>query len=520
MAIKITKYVDITSALGGASQIDNRTLVARIFTDYAKLPPNKFISFTDAASVGAYFGTSSEEYLRSVFYFSFISKSLSTPQSIQFARWANVATAPKIYSIANNTQDLAAWQAISSGTFTLTIAGTSHNLNIDFQPANNLNDVASFLQTAIQAADVDPVWASATVTYNPTTLSYDFVGGVTGDYTISVSPELSGTDISGINFLGWYPGATYVNGAYTSGAFWVDGSAAQSIDQALQASVDYDNNFGSFLFLNSLNLSLNDVIAAASWNQTQGVNYMYLQKVSSANATAWANVSTGVGSYGGCGLTISDIATQYPEQFPAMILAATDYTQANSVQNYMYQQVSGLTPSVSTTTASNTFDAASVNYYGQTQTNGSQLSFYQRGLLQGASVATNIPDMTSYANEMWLKDAMQTALINLLLALPQIAANIQGKTQILAVMQNVINLALNNGCISVGKSLTQIQKTYIGQITANPDAWYEVQNNGYYYDVVIEPIPNVSPVQYQANYLLVYSKDDVIRKIVGTNILI
>ena len=293
-------------------------------------------------------------------------------------------------------------------------------------------------------------------------------------------------------------------------------------------STIYDHNvvaaitfcFASFLFLNNLSITLQQAILAAAWNQTQGVNYMYLQKVTSLNVTSWAAVSGGLGSYGGCGLTISDIATEYPEQLPAMILAATVYTAANSVQNYMYQQASGLTASVTSTSISNSYDALSVNYYGQTQSNGVPKSFYQRGLLQGSSVATNVPDMTSYTNEIWLKDALQTALINLLLALPQIGANIQGKTQILALMQSVINSALNNGVISVGKTLTQIQKTCIGQVTNNPDAWYEVQNNGYYYDVVIEPIPNVSPVQYRANYLLVYSKDDVIRKVVGTNILI
>jgi hypothetical protein len=69
MSISISRYVDITSGVGGASVVAQRSLVARIFTSSSLVPPRSFVAFSTAEAVGDYFGTSSEEYLRAVFYF-------------------------------------------------------------------------------------------------------------------------------------------------------------------------------------------------------------------------------------------------------------------------------------------------------------------------------------------------------------------------------------------------------------------------------------------------------------------
>ena len=108
----------------------------------------------------------------------------------------------------------------------------------------------------------------------------------------------------------------------------------------------------------------------------------------------------------------------------------------------------------------------------------------------------------------------------MLLNLTQLPANTQGQALALLTIQGIINQALLNGTISVGKTLTQSQITFITSITNDDNAWYQVQNSGYWVDCVIQPIPATSPVQYQAAYTLVYSKDDVIRLINGSDILI
>ena len=125
-----------------------------------------------------------------------------------------------------------------------------------------------------------------------------------------------------------------------------------------------------------------------------------------------------------------------------------------------------------------------------------------------------------YANEIWFKDAIAANLLNLLLALSQIPANNAGVALITAQIQAIINIALTNGTISVGKTLNQTQQSTITELTGNPQAWYQVQNQGYVLSVEIvqQTISNV--VTYTAEYTLVYSKDDVVQSITGSNDLI
>ena len=588
MAISLSRYVNITSGLGAGGVVPTRDLIGRIFTGNSLLPPQSLISFTTAAEVGSYFGYNSEEFYRAQFYFSFISKTLTAPQSLQYARWVNVAAAPMIIPAQNNGSVLANWTSISNGSFILTMGGFTFTLTgLDFTAAGSLAAVASIIQSAIEAeSGGGSVWTAATVTYLPTDSNgiayagFELIGGASDVVTnpLIVTIGGGGTDITGPGLLGWTPEGVNGNG----GSIWASGSAVESITSCLAASADASNNFGSFLFLSNLALTLSQVIEAATWNLSQNVSYMFLQSVTPANASAWSNTSTGVGNTGGTGLTLTSptftqigvvsssantvtglqnvsgllvgqalsgtnipagttIATintsaksltmsanatgsasetitfypvEFPEQFPMMILAATNYGVANSVQNYEYQQVAGLTPSVTTDAGANTYDADAINYYGTTQTAGQSISFYQTGILQGAGVSTNIVSMTPYANEIWLRDAAAAAIMTLLLSMTQIPANAQGQNQILGILQSVINQALNNGTISVGKPLTTNQQMFITSATGDDKAWYQVQNSGYWVNVVIDPLNN------EAVYTLIYSKDDVINKVVGTHTLI
>ena len=87
-------------------------------------------------------------------------------------------------------------------------------------------------------------------------------------------------------------------------------------------------------------------------------------------------------------------------------------------------------------------------------------------------------------------------------------------------MQDNCDKAVTNGTISKGKTLTTAQKAYITQLTGNEQAWYQVQNNGYYYTVNITTEIQGDKTIYKAVYTLVYSKNDTIRKVEGSNILI
>ena len=515
MPISITRYVDITSGVGAGAVVPTRDLVGRCFTGNLLLPPQSFISFDSAQAVGQYFGTSSEEYYRSVFYFGWISKTLTQAGSIQFARWANAAVAPRVYSVNKNNTVIGSWSSITNGALILTMGTYTYTLSsLDFTSALSLSDVANVVQSAIQAeSGGGALWTGATVTYDAGTGGFDLVGGATGDAAISVAAPLSGTDITGTGLLGWVPGSVNTNGNITPGAIWSPGSDIETISEVLTTSSEVSNNFGSFLFLTNLALDNAQILEAATWNQTLNNLYMYTVGCIPSNISA---LQAELASIGGVGITLSPALSplQYPEMCPMMILAATNYDAPNAVQNYMFQIFPGLTPSVNDDADANVYDALSVNYYGQTQEAGSNISFYQTGVLQGTP--TNPLGMNTYANEIWLKDAATAAVMTLLLAQTQLPANQQGVNSLLVTLQGVVNQALLNGTISVNKTLTASQQMYITSITNDPYAWYQVQDIGYWLNAVIVVVGN----NYEAQYTLVYSKDDVVNFVSGTHVLI
>lgn len=497
--IPISRYVAITSGVVGAAAVPERELIGRFFTVNPIAPTSTVLEFESAADVDIYFGSTSDEYKRAVFYFGWVSKNATAPQKISFARWSSANVASTIYgNVATYT--VSQFTSVTTGDFTLTLGGFTHHLTaIDTHLAATLADVAATIQTAIRAYSAGgAAWTAATATYNSTRKSFDLVSGLTGDDTISV---LAGVTVDMAALLGW-----------EIGAIFSDGQDAQTITEVLTSSASTSNNFGSFAFIPSL--TIDQVTEAATWNNTQNVQFIYSVAVSAANASAW---TAALEDIGGTTLTLSPLSTEYPELVPTMIFAATNYEKRNSVQNYEFQQFN-LTQSVSTTAFADIYDDFRINYYGQTQNAGQLISFYQRGVMFGLPV--DPADQNLYANEIWLKAAMTSSLMTLLLALANLSANSTGRAQVLTIIQGVINRAVANGTISIGKTLTDTQKAYITNATGDNLAWHQVQNSGYWVDAEVVPYVESLITKYKIVYTLIYSKDDVIRKIEGSDQLI
>ncbi len=498
MAISFNRYVDITSGVGAGAGVRERDLIGRIFSTNEIIPPGTFIEFDSADAVLEYFGSASDEYAIASFYFGWISKNITRPEKISFGRWVDASVAPMIFGDIK-TQALASYTSITAGTFSMTLGGVTNTIGpIDFSGAASLAAVAALVQTAIRS-ETGAMWTAATVTYDAVRGSFNFEGGTTGNANIVVA---SGgvTDVAAQ--LGWLAGAVLCNG-----------SAVQSITTTLASSAQLSDNFGSFAFIPTL--TTNQIVEAAEWNDTQNNKFIYCVPVTDQNAAA---ISAELIDISGAAMTLNLDPDEFAELVPMIILAATDYARRNSAVNYMFNQFE-LTPSVTTDADANVYDPLRVNYYGRTQTAGQFLDFYQRGTMGG--LATDAVDQNVYANEIWLKDAAGASIMTLLLSLPKVSANNTGKIQLQGVLQSVIDQALFNGVISVGKPLNTTQKLFIGQITGDDLAWYQVQNNGYWYGVTFESyVTQDGRTEFKAVYTLVYSKDDAIRKVDGTHILI
>ena len=152
MAIPQTKYVNIISAVGGQSQVSQRDLIGRLFTNNPLVPAGAVIEITGLDSVGSYFGTGSNEYKFASKYFGYTSKGGNKPQKISFALHSDEAMPARLYGSAKSTT-LDVLKTIVSGSITFSIGGTEYALTgLDLSGATSLSGVADIIDTALATA--------------------------------------------------------------------------------------------------------------------------------------------------------------------------------------------------------------------------------------------------------------------------------------------------------------------------------------------------------------------------------
>lgn len=507
MTISITRYVDITSSVGGEAGAPRRAFGLRQFTQNPLVPAGTVVDFTQLSDVQKYFGTAADEYKAAEKYFGFVSKQITSPKRMSVARWHPAATAPAVYG-SPLTAGLSAFTAIAAGALAISVSGAESTsfTAIDFSAAVSMADVASILQTKFRSSAI-PQLETATVIYETNRGVLVLTGAVAtaGDTLVF---ENSGADDIGA-LTGWRTGLQ-VNAV---------GAAGETAQEAVANSADSDDNFGSFEFTGAVVPStLPEVVAVAAWNHAQNVKFIYCVAVNAADGVEYSRALIG---YSGTGLTLlaaNDDGSDHPAQIPAEILGATNFNRPAASQNYMYYQFSNRLFSVDSTPAASTWDGLRINYIGRTQTGGQKLAFYQKGYLMGGPTAPT--DMAVYAGEMWLKDACVSTIMGGFLALPGVSANANGRITLLSLLQDPVDQALANGVISVGKEFNATQRAYISQVTGNADAWRQVESKGYWIDAAIVSSVVDGVTVYTAEYILVYGKNDQIRKVTGSDILI
>jgi len=506
--ISQSRYIKIVSGVGAGAVVAQRQLLMRVITQNAQLPPGLVAEFANAESVGAYFGTGTEEYKRAVAYFSFISKAITSPPRISYARWVSEPIPPMIVGDTIEKQ-LSSFAGITNGSLSLkTAAATQVDITgLDFSAAVDLAAVAALIQTAIRAED-DPQLLTATVTFNTNTNQFTLMGSTPGSGTLTAVATGGADDIS--DELGWTTGGTII----------VAGQGAVTAAESVGASADISNNFGSFVYVTPATPMTNDDIKEiAEWTDLQNNLFLY------SLATPLSNLETLfalIKGYSGVAINILSTtqANDFIEQSPCEILAATDYDAPGASQNYMFYQFPKRNITVSDDNTANTVDKSRGNYIGVTQSAGQQIAFYQRAVLCGGSTAA--VDMNTFANEMWLKSAFTAAFFSLFLNVPQVPADPVGEAMLLGVMNPVITLAKINGSISAGKAINAVQQQYITQISGDPNAWRQVQTLGYWLNISFSSRtnPDNGLTEWIAKYQFIYSKADAIRAVIGSDVMI
>lgn len=489
MPIAQSKYINIISAVGGVPAVSQRELIGRVFTSNYLVPANTVVEFDGGAtvalkSVGEYFGLTSTEYAFAEKYFGFESKKGLHPKKIGFARYLTEDVPATV--IGKSGVSLSDLKSITNGDLELNINGAQEEITgINLSSADSLAGVASAISSAITSNSV-------VCEYDETNGRFVLKTVATGDgQTLSVA--VSNLALA----LGF------------ESAIVSDGANQKTAVECVSGVEEISNNFFSFTFLDSL--GSDDVVALAQWANSQNVRYMFSYTVNPTNAES---IQALVKDLDGVALTL-DIYNQHAGFMPMAAIAAIDYTRPNAGIDMMYQQFDGVEPSVADNADADKYDGLKVNYYGATQQAGRQVAFYQNGVLQGS-----VSSMGVFANEAWLKDNFFTNLLNLRLGLDSLPASQTGKSLVMNVMADTIELAKYNGVIQIGKTLNSTQKATITEITGNTDAWMSVQSAGYWLSADIVEYQEDGVQKYKISYLLVYGKGDSINFIDGRDILI
>lgn len=492
MTISQTKYIDITSGVGGEATASRRELIGRVISSSAKIPVQRVLEFNLDNAV-SYFGASSPEAILATKYFGFISKSGIQANKISFARYAGSdGLSPYIMS-TKSFSGVSSFTSVEDGAFVVTVGDTTATVSgLDFSEVETLSDVATVISASLSSEIT-----SATVEF--TDGAFVMSAGIISNVSISVASPASGTDV--LPLLGFDSASMPIIS---------DGAESETPAECMARTTAISDNYGSFCFMDSLTTS--EIAEVAAWNKAKNVMFLYSAGVTPSD---YDTVQEAVDGETGTGLTY-DAYSAHAEFMPMALLATTAYNAGRpATKNFMYQMFDSEQPSVTTDSLANTLDGLKINYLGSTAQAGSQIAFYQDGVLQG-----DISDMGVYCNEIWLKDAIKTEFMNLLTGLEQIPANDEGRGLARGCLQGVIDEALVNGVIIAGKDLTRVQQAYITTLTGDVDAWRDVASLGYWLDVQIQQYVENDVAKYKVNYLLVYSKGDSIRKVEGTDILI
>lgn len=286
-------------------------------------------------------------------------------------------------------------------------------------------------------------------------------------------------------------------------------------DTAVEHALAQSSNFGSFTFLGD-DETLSQANLKTAYTTNAGRNFMLLAVHGDAYISGDESENVAHATYFGsipmCYFSVGNTQEE-GAAVPMAIAASIRYDRTNSATNFMYKIFPGIVPTVTTDAVKTSFDAAHMNYIGQTQVNGDMISFHQNGFnLDGTDAAVAF-------NEVWLKSSIATNFFNYVTNVDRIPANYVGEGIIEnAIIMPTITQGITNGVIMPGKDLTLQQEAIIYQYTGDADAASKIETDGYWLSVKIELGQDNST--YVGTYRLAYSKGDSIRFIDGQHRLV
>jgi len=158
--------------------------------------------------------------------------------------------------------------------------------------------------------------------------------------------------------------------------------------------------------------------------------------------------------------------------------ASIDFEATNGRITFAYKGQAGLVPDVTSATAAQNLIANGYNFYGAYATSTQQFQFLQPGSMPGEWVWID-----PYINQIWLNQAIVSAVMNLLATVKALPYNTSGYALLRSAINDPIQAALNAGVIVAGVALSSVQVQEINTAAGNNNVAQVVQNVGYYLQI-------------------------------------
>lgn len=494
MAIPSSELVLITPrVLAGAS--NNLEFNGLFLTESTIAPVNTLLEFYTAAEVANYFGYDSSEYRCAISYFNGYENSLKKPSLLYFFRHIShdVCAYLRGGRVDSESDLLTDLRNINNGSLSLIIGGEELALsNINLSQATSLSDAAQIIQDAIRDAGLIPnlnAWKNAEVEYSSLTKAFTLTSGVAGaEYGITYATG----NLADLMLL--------TEGA---GAIISDGATAYTFTQTLDAVCEKTGNFVTYSTSWEVT-SMDDAAALAEWSNNQynaGNQFLYIFYTTDASldstSTSLSNSKLGYSKVGratvanvNAGRDIAEMfldkgyegvagvygSIEYAAFFMGMA-ACVEWNKPNTTITFAFKRQSGLSANVSSLATAKTLEQLKLNFIGDYASRNDTFVLSMHGAMYGAFAW-----MDTYINSIWLNNALQVALLDMLAASGRIPYNESGMALLSAACQSVISKAIQNGVIETGVTISDMQKTQLMN-EAGLDISQNLINNGYFLQI-------------------------------------
>lgn len=374
-------------------------------------------TYSSAAEIATDFGTAAPEYQAAVAFFS----QSPTPRQVQVGRWVESATSAilqgKILSLAE--QEMAAFQAITTGTLDLTINGSAVALtSIDLSGESNLNGVASVISTALGAAGTC-VWTGN---------RFLIMSAATGDgVTITVADSGTLADLMGVS----------------AGATTIAGADSETVLEAVNLLLDFNSWYGLFI---AATVTDADILAVAAAIESSTTTHIYA--VTSQDTDEMDSVQTSSIGYQLAQLGYQRTLVMYSSStaYAAMSIlgriATVNFQGSNTTITVKFKQAPGVVAENLRLSQSLALRANHVNVFAAYQ---NDTAILQEGTMANGFFIDEVHGLD------WLQNQVETDLWNLLYtSTTKIGQDEAGMNALIATVNQSLEQAVTNGLVAPG----------------------------------------------------------------------